>query len=116
MEKDLITIQFVLNIILQLLIIFFPAVIGSYAKDYLDIIHGKIKKIKIGKIIVSSITSTVIVFGFWDVIMEIFGFRALLLASFLSGVVGFQILEKISTIEGIFKILEDFYEFRRNKK
>ena len=65
------------------------------------------------RIILSTITSLLVIFGVSDVILEYTGVKGLMLASFLCGLVGFELLQRLSTIKGLFGILEELIAFKK---
>jgi len=109
-------IDFFVEYSLTLVVIFFPSLIGSFGKEYLAIMQGKARKISIPKMIIASLTSTILLFGFSDVLLSKISFKILMVLAFVTGLVGFQLFEQLSTLEGIKKLANDFKEFRDYKK
>lgn len=95
-----------------LLIIGILSFFGSVGKDYLAMFyyHREMNPIRI---ILSTITSLLVIFGVSDVILEYTGVKGLMLASFLCGLVGFELLQRLSTIKGLFGILEELIAFKK---
>ena len=95
-----------------LLIIGILSFFGSVGKDYLAMFyyHREMNPIRI---ILSTITSLLVIFGVSDVILECTGVKGLMLASFLCGLVGFELLQRISTLKGIFGLLERLVAFKK---
>ena len=95
-----------------LLIIGILSFFGSVGKDYLAMFyyHRDMNPIRI---ILSTITSLLVIFGVSDVILEYTGVKGLMLASFLCGLVGFELLQRLSTIKGLFGILEELIAFKK---
>ena len=95
-----------------LLIIGILSFFGSVGKDYLAMFyyHREMNPIRI---ILSTITSLLVIFGVSDVILEYTGVKGLMLASFLCGLVGFELLQRISTLKGIFGLLERLVAFKK---
>ena len=95
-----------------LLIIGILSFFGSVGKDYLAMFyyHREMNPIRI---ILSTITSLLFIFGVSDVILEYTGVKGLMLASFLCGLVGFELLQRVSTIKGLFGILEELIAFKK---
>ena len=65
------------------------------------------------RITLSTVTSLLVIFGVSDVILEYTGVKGLMLASFLCGLVGFELLQRISTLKGIFGLLERLVAFKK---
>jgi len=116
--------------LILMLLIFFLAFCGGFAQDYLTMLKSPSKKsLSISFITVSTLMGTLITFAFSEYIEEKIGVRGLMLCSFISGLLGFQILKNISTISGLFKFLlsvgklikdmvklaNDFSDFKKSK-
>ena len=97
---------------IALMIIGILSFFGSVGKDYLAMFyyHREMNPIRI---ILSTITSLLVIFGVSDVILEYTGVKGLMLASFLCGLVGFELLQRLSTIKGLFGILEELIAFKK---
>jgi hypothetical protein len=62
----------------------------------------KAEKVSLSTVLLSTFTATLVIYGVSDILTDKFGERFLALASFVCGLVGFQLMEKLSTIDGIF--------------
>ena len=103
--------------LVEYLLIFFIAFAGSFVKDGFVVYKGVSIKISILTILLSAITASFLVFALSPYIQAHLGIRGLMVVSFFVGLVGFQLLEKMSTLEGLFGLLRevlDIYD-RRNK-
>ena len=97
---------------IALMIIGILSFFGSVGKDYLAMFsyHRRMNPIRIT---LSTVTSLLVIFGVSDVILEYTGVKGLMLASFLCGLVGFELLQRISTLKGIFGLLERLVAFKK---
>lgn len=87
----------------SLLVIIITALAGSYGKDYLRIMKSKkAERVSLSTVLLSTFTASLVIYGVSNILTEKFGERFLALASFVCGLVGFQLMEKLSTIDGIF--------------
>ena len=95
-----------------ILIIGLLSFFGSVGKDYLAMFsyHRRMNPIRI---ILSTITSLLVVFGMSEIILEYIGVKGLMLSSFLRGLVGFELLQRISTLKGLFGFLEKLVAFKK---
>jgi hypothetical protein len=93
---------------LTLFIIVALSLSGSYGKDYLRILRSPTpSRISISNILLSTITASICTYGLSDIIVTNIGPKALLVISFIMGLIGFQLLEKLSTIEGVLGLAKD---------
>ena len=86
-------------------IIIFTAFIGSFAKDYLRMFNFKAKMSYI-KITLSTFTASIIIFACAPEIVSKWGIRWLTVISFFGGLLGFETLQRISTIDGMMELIE----------
>ena len=95
-----------------ILIIGLLSFFGSVGKDYLAMFsyHRRMNPIRI---ILSTITSLLVVFGMSEIILEYIGVKGLMLSSFLCGLLGFELLQRISTLKGLFGFLEKLVAFKK---
>lgn len=88
-------------------IIFFVSFIGSFAKVYLKLMRLNPKKDRINmtEVVLSSFTATIIIFAFSPYIEAALSLRGVILCSFIAGLVGFELLNRLSSIKGIIGLL-----------
>lgn len=91
--------------ILSILVIIVLSFVGSIAKDYILLFKYN-QRIKFGRIILSTITSSIFCYCLEPIAVNYLGFRGLVALSFLSGLVGFEVLTKISTIRGVSSLIK----------
>jgi hypothetical protein len=109
--------------LIEFCLIFFLAFLGSFAKDYMNLMNFSGKKMSIPIIIFSAFTASLAMFAISNYMKPYIGIRGLMFLSFTFGLFGFQLLKRISTIEGFFKLVRDtidlvrdFVEFRKRDK
>ena len=89
-------------------IIFFVSFIGSFAKVYLKLMRLKPEKehhFNMTEVVLSSFTATIIIFAFSPYIEAYLSLRGIVLCSFIAGLVGFELLVRLSSIKGIIALL-----------
>lgn len=97
------------NDFVALLLIFLLSFFGSIGKDYLRMFNMQ-KHMSLSRILLSTITSTVFIFALCDMIVEYCGVKGLMCVSFISGLLGFELLQRISTIGGLIKFIGNILE------
>lgn len=103
-------IMYLANIDSSLLIIIISALAGSYGKDYLRIMKSsKPEKVSLTNVLLSTFTATLFAYGFSIFLIEKFGERILAIFSFVCGLIGFQLMEQLSTIDGILRLKTKIY-------
>lgn len=91
--------------VLTLVVIIVLSFIGSLAKDYIGLFQFN-SKIKFSRIILSTVTSSIFVFCIETYVINLLGFRGIVAISFLGGLAGFEILERISSLQGVVNLLK----------
>lgn len=101
---------------IEFFLIFFVAFLGSFSKDYLKLIRLEIGKITFTNVLLSTVTSSFLLFAISPYIEEKFGVRGLMMVSFIGGLLGFEILERISSIKGVIEFIEEVVQIYYNRK
>ena len=101
--------------VLQFMLIMLSALAGSYAKDYQRAIKCGSGRVDMRRVFLSDVTATVVMFALSDYVVDKWGMKVLITLSFIAGLIGFQLLEKLSTIEGLKDLILDYLAFRRGE-
>lgn len=94
--------------ILDIIVIFFFSFVGSFAKVYLKMMRmkdGEKHSFNFIEVLLSTFTASIVVFAFSIYIESHFTIRGLVIVSFIAGLVGFELLVRISSINGIMSLL-----------
>ena len=108
---NILTIDETLNIIL----IIFISFLGSISKDYLKVLDNPIKKFNMMEAFLSTITASITIYSFSDFIVEYIGIKGLVFSSFLVGLIGFELLNQLSTLKGVFKWIDIIIKITRHE-
>lgn len=94
------------ELLIELLMIFILALIGSCTKDYYNMLKDERRKISISRIFVSAISATFFVFGFLsDYLIKTYDVKGLMSASFFFGLIGFKLIEKFSNVGELIRFI-----------
>jgi len=85
--------------IMDLLFIMVFSLIGAIVKDVYNTLTNKELDVKISRIIISSIISSVILFSLSDIILEQISLKLFILPCFIGGMIGFELMSKITKLE-----------------
>lgn len=120
MDKDLYSAVLSLDSIVIFIAILIVCWLGSLAKDFIIVFKGEEKrymhltfKYRATRIAFSTATSTLLTFALSDTIIDHVGFKGLLFISLMVGIVGFEVLERISTLNRIIELI-DLIVFKRS--
>lgn len=101
--------------ILNILLIVFVSFLGSMSKDYLSVLNNPNTKFNIIEVILSMITASISVYSLSGFIIEFVGVKGLVLSSFMTGLVGFELLNQLSTLRGVFKWVDIILKIIRHE-
>ena len=85
--------------------IFVCCCLGSLIKDMYNTTTGKETKVKLIRIAISTIVSSILIFSFEDILLKTVSVKILIFISFIAGLVGFELASKLTSLENILKIL-----------
>ena len=83
---------------------------GSIIKDIYDTITNKDAKVKISRILISTIVSCYLMFCLEDVLLEYMSNKIFLLACFVSGLLGFELAGKLSNFNTVSKFISKHFQ------
>lgn len=89
-------------------LIYFVVLQGSIAKEYLRILNTRTGKIPWWKVLFASVFGSITIFSLLDHFLKYFTPREMMFVSFIAGLIGFQLLEKLSTLEGVKDMIRYF--------
>ena len=101
--------------ILNILLIVFVSFLGSMSKDYLSVLNNPNTKFNIIEVLLSMITASISVYSLSGFIIEFVGVKGLVLSSFMTGLVGFELLNQLSTLRGVFKWVDIILKIIRHE-
>ena len=92
------------EVILIFCIVLLLAFVGSVAKDYIAAFNGE-HKLNIVRILLSTVTACLIIMVFSNFLIDNLGIKGLVGVSFFAGLIGFELLQDISSIDGLLKLV-----------
>ena len=100
---------------LNIILIIFISFLGSFSKDYLKVLNNPKKKFNIIEVVLSMITASITIYSFSNFIIEYIGIKGLVFSSFLVGLIGFELLNQLSTLKGVFKWIDIIIKITRHE-
>ena len=90
--------------ILIFCIVLLLAFVGSVAKDYIAAFNGE-HRLSIVRILLSTVTACLLIMVFSNFLIDNLGIKGLVGVSFFAGLIGFELLQDISSIDGLLKLV-----------
>lgn len=100
---------------LNMLLIVFVSFLGSMSKDYLSVLNNPNTKFNIIEVILSTVTASISVYSLSGFIIDFVGTKGLVLASYVTGLVGFELLTEFSTLKGVFRLVNIILKIIRHE-
>lgn len=85
--------------LMDFLFIFIFSLLGAIVKDTYNTLIQKEPNVRIGRILISTIVSSVIMFALSDWLLGKMGWKSFVLPCFIGGLIGFDSLSKIANIQ-----------------
>lgn len=93
------------NELVEIVTIILFALLGSCAKDYVCLLNKELTKINLLRIFFATITGSIISYFAYPIVIYNLDFRGVIFSSFLLGLTGFELLQKLSSLNGIFNLI-----------
>lgn len=90
----------------QTLVIVIFTLAGSIVRDIFNTLSGTDNHVKLTRILISAITSSILMYSLTDILSIKITDRILVSIYFISGLIGFEILTKLTSVEGVVNFLE----------
>lgn len=87
-----------------------PSLAGAYAKECLRLWNNCAAEISKRRVFVAASTATLVAFGFSDDLLAHFGLKGYPMTCFFIGLIGFELLERMSNIDGILEFIRTFFK------
>lgn len=110
MIERLINDQTLVSQLLDFLFITLFCFAGALAKDTYDTLTGINPKVKISRILLSTVVSSILVFSLSDFIIEHFTWKIIILPCFVCGMIGFEMMGKMTKAIFWFNLLPEKYK------
>lgn len=96
-------------------VIFFICSVGAIAKDVLDGFKGKVR-INVKVILLSSLVVSILIWSVSDYALDRINLKLFFGLTVIFGMLSYEITNKLTSINGIKSLIEDYREFKRGKK
>ena len=100
---------------LNMILIVFVSFLGSMSKDYLSVLNNPNTKFNIIEVMLSTVTASISVYSLSGFIIDFVGTKGLVLASYVTGLVGFELLTEFSTLKGVFRLVNIILKIIRHE-
>lgn len=109
-------IEVFLSVAIPLSLYFLITLAGSFVKDMYNSIRGIDTSFRLYRILIGSAFSAFIMVGLENWLLKYMGLKEIVVIAFFVGLLSFELFEKLSNIDGIFKFYQTYQQIKRGEK
>lgn len=105
-----------LSIAIPLSLYFLITLAGAFVKDMYNSIRGTDTSFRLYRILIGSFFSAFVMVGLENWLLKFIGLKELVVIAFFLGILSFELFEKLSNIDGLFKFYQTYQQIKRGEK
>lgn len=104
-----------LSIAIPLSLYFLITLAGSFVKDMYNSIRGIDTSFRLYRILIGSLFSAFIMVGLENWLLKFVELKVLVVIAFFVGILSFELFEKLSNVDGLFKFYQTYQQIKQGK-
>lgn len=109
-------IEVFLSVAIPLSLYFLITLAGSFVKDMYNSIRGIDTSFRLYRILIGSAFSAFMMVGLENWLLKYMGLKEIVVIAFFVGLLSFELFEKLSNIDGLFKFYQTYQQIKRGEK
>lgn len=109
-------IEVFLSVAIPLSLYFLITLAGSFVKDMYNSIRGIDTSFRLYRILIGSAFSAFMMVGLENWLLKYMGLKEIVVIAFFIGLLSFELFEKLSNIDGLFKFYQTYQQIKRGEK
>lgn len=105
-----------LSIAIPLSLYFLITLAGSFVKDMYNSIRGTDTSFRLYRILIGSLFSAFVMVGLENWLLKYIGLKEIIVLAFFVGILSFELFEKLSNVDGLFKFYQTYQQIKRGEK
>ena len=105
-----------LSIAIPLSLYFLITLAGSFVKDMYNSIRGTDTSFRLYRILIGSLFSAFVMVGLENWLLKHIGLKEIVVLTFFVGLLSFELFERLSNIDGLFKFYQTYQQIKRGEK
>lgn len=105
-----------LSIAIPLSLYFLITLAGAFVKDMYNSIRGTDTSFRLYRILIGSFFSAFVMVGLENWMMKFIGLKEIVVVAFFLGILSFELFEKLSNVDGLFKFYQTYQQIKRGEK
>jgi hypothetical protein len=112
---DGMNIEVFLSVAIPLSLYLLITLAGSFVKDMYNSIRGTDTSFRLYRILIGSLFSAFVMVGLENWFLKYIGLKEIVVIAFFVGLLSFELFEKLSNIDGIFKFYQTYQQIKQGK-
>lgn len=104
-----------LSIAIPLSLYFLITLAGAFVKDMYNSIRGTDTSFRLYRILIGSLFSAFVMVGLENWLLRHIGLKEIVVLAFFIGILSFEVFERLSNIDGIFKFYQTYQQIKRGE-
>ena len=104
-----------LSIAIPLSLYFLITLSGAFVKDMYNSIRGTDTSFRLYRILIGSLFSAFVMVGLENWLLKFIGLKEIVVIAFFIGILSFELFEKLSHVDGIFKFIQMYQQVKRGE-
>lgn len=109
-------IEVFLSVAIPLSLYFLITLAGSFVKDMYNSIRGTDTSFRLYRILIGSLFSAFVMVGIEGWLLKHMGLKEIVVIAFFIGILSFELFERLSNIDGLFKFYQTYQQIKRGEK
>lgn len=105
-----------LSIAIPLSLYFLITLAGSFVKDMYNSIRGTDTSFRLYRILIGSLFSAFVMVGLESWLLKHISLKEIVVLAFFVGLLSFELFERLSNIDGLFKFYQTYQQIKRGEK
>ena len=105
-----------LSVAIPLSLYFLITLAGSFVKDMYNSIRGTDTSFRLYRILIGSFFSAFVMVGLENWLLKYIGLKEIVVLAFFIGLLSFELFERLSNIDGLFKFYQTYQQIKRGEK
>lgn len=105
-----------LSVAIPLSLYFLITLAGAFVKDMYNSIRGIDTSFRLYRILIGSLFSAFVMVGLENWLLKYIGLKEIVVITFFIGLLSFELFERLSNIDGLFKFYQTYQQIKRGDR
>ena len=105
-----------LSVAIPLSLYFLITLAGAFVKDMYNSIRGTDTSFRLYRMLIGAFFSAFVMVGLENWLLKYIGLKEIVVGAFFLGILSFELFERLTNIDGIFKFYQTYQQIKRGEK